>query len=212
MTSISEKQKLIGELQEWIVTLIAIDCDEEVEDLWVMYNFIINSRYISPRVYQKHDDHFFTTRFAAYPDNVFRSTFRTTREVFSKIYHIIRKDPVFSNNSNNPQTDPGWQLAIVLARFGHYGNMVNVTEASYNFGISEGAFNIFTKRIIKALLNIASDWIKWPDMARREQFSNFMRAEGFPGCVGFIDGTTIPLSQKPANHGNSYYDRKNRYV
>jgi hypothetical protein len=37
-----------------------------------------------------------------------------------------------------------------------------------------------------------------------------MQEEGFPGCVGFVDGTTIPLSQKPPIDGNHYFDRKKR--
>ena len=39
-----------------------------------------------------------------------------------------------------------------------------------------------------------------------------METEGFPGCVGFVDGTTFPLSQKPAIDGQIYYDRKKRYA
>ncbi|OWZ21276.1 hypothetical protein PHMEG_0004186 [Phytophthora megakarya] len=38
-----------------------------------------------------------------------------------------------------------------------------------------------------------------------------MEREGFPGCVGFIDWTTIPLAQKPAVDGECYFDRKHRY-
>ena len=38
-----------------------------------------------------------------------------------------------------------------------------------------------------------------------------MQQEGFPGCVGFVDGTTITLSQKPALNGNVYWDRKKMY-
>ncbi|ETL91013.1 hypothetical protein L917_10398 [Phytophthora nicotianae] len=35
-----------------------------------------------------------------------------------------------------------------------------------------------------------------------------MTAEGFPGCVGFIDGTALPLSQRPAVDESSYRDQK----
>ncbi|KAF9282197.1 hypothetical protein BGZ74_002191, partial [Mortierella antarctica] len=31
--------------------------------------------------------------------------------------------------------------------------------------------------------------------------------EGLPGCVGFVDGTTLPLAQKPAADGETYHDR-----
>ncbi|KNZ61478.1 hypothetical protein VP01_13952g1, partial [Puccinia sorghi] len=32
---------------------------------------------------------------------------------------------------------------------------------------------------------------------------------GFPGCIGFVDGTNIPLSPKYPIDGNHYYDHKN---
>ncbi|KAL6533351.1 hypothetical protein OROMI_027463 [Orobanche minor] len=32
-----------------------------------------------------------------------------------------------------------------------------------------------------------------------------MEMEGFPGCVGFVDGTTIPLSEKPSLDGEHRY-------
>ncbi|ETI44267.1 hypothetical protein F443_11030 [Phytophthora nicotianae P1569] len=35
-----------------------------------------------------------------------------------------------------------------------------------------------------------------------------MATECFPGCVGFIDGTTLPPSQRPAVDGSSYWDQK----
>ncbi|ETN07992.1 hypothetical protein PPTG_12508 [Phytophthora nicotianae INRA-310] len=35
-----------------------------------------------------------------------------------------------------------------------------------------------------------------------------MTAEGFPGCVGFIDGTALPLSQRSAVDESSYRDQK----
>ncbi|ETK86273.1 hypothetical protein L915_09090 [Phytophthora nicotianae] len=38
-----------------------------------------------------------------------------------------------------------------------------------------------------------------------------MEAEGFSGCVGFIDGTTISLSQKPAVDGECFFVRNHRY-
>lgn len=37
-----------------------------------------------------------------------------------------------------------------------------------------------------------------------------MTLEGFLGCIGFVDVTTIPLAQKTARDGETYYDRKCR--
>jgi len=52
--------------------------------------------------------------------------------------------------------------------------------------------------------------LHWPSKQERLESSQVMQQEGFPGCVGFIDGTTIPLSQKPAQDGNHYFDCKKR--
>ena len=38
-----------------------------------------------------------------------------------------------------------------------------------------------------------------------------MRKEGFPGCVGFVDGTTIPMFQRLGFDGEVFFDRKKRY-
>lgn len=78
------------------------------------------------------------------------------------------------------------------------------------FQIGTGTSTLFTKRVVKALLGVLREWIVWPDVERRREIGRVMREEGFPGCVGFIDGTTIPLSQKPAIDGEVYFDRKKR--
>ena len=50
----------------------------------------------------------------------------------------------------------------------------------------------------------------WPTVTEQSESSLVMQQEGFPGCVGFVDGTTIPLSQKPAPDGNFYWYQKKR--
>jgi hypothetical protein len=78
-------------------------------------------------------------------------------------------------------------------------------------GLAVGTVVLYTKQVIKAIMLVRGKWISWPDEMWRREISQVMQAEGFPGCVGFIDGTTIPLSQKPALDGETYYDRKGRY-
>lgn len=38
-----------------------------------------------------------------------------------------------------------------------------------------------------------------------------MSLGGFPGCVGFIDGTTFPMYQRAGVDGETFFDRKKRY-
>ncbi|OAV85548.1 hypothetical protein PTTG_11423, partial [Puccinia triticina 1-1 BBBD Race 1] len=46
---------------------------------------------------------------------------------------------------------------------------------------------------------------------KQREISNVMKAEGFKGCVGFVDGTTIPLYQRPSIDGEIVCDC-DRYI
>ena len=35
---------------------------------------------------------------------------------------------------------------------------------------------------------------------------------GFPNCLGFVDGTLVPIYQKPIAQGERYYTRKSTYA
>ncbi|PWW75555.1 hypothetical protein C7212DRAFT_204551 [Tuber magnatum] len=34
---------------------------------------------------------------------------------------------------------------------------------------------------------------------------------GFPGCVGFLDGSDVVLQHGPSLHGESYFNQKTQY-
>ena len=79
-------------------------------------------------------------------------------------------------------------------------------------GVSSGSVENFTWRVIKALNNLAGQEVRWPTREERDAQQRMLAPEGFPGCIGFVDGTTINLSQKPAIDGETYFDRKKRLV
>ncbi|KAL6557491.1 hypothetical protein OROMI_017841 [Orobanche minor] len=81
---------------------------------------------------------------------------------------------------------------IALWCLGHNGNGAATAMQSMLFSFGVGTIILFTKRVITALLQVR-------------------KADGFPGCVGFVDGTTIPLSEKPSLDGEGYWGRKHRY-
>ncbi|KNE87435.1 hypothetical protein PSTG_19180 [Puccinia striiformis f. sp. tritici PST-78] len=54
-------------------------------------------------------------------------------------------------------------------------------------------------------------YVQWPNRERRAEISEVLRMEGFEGCMGFVDGTTIPLFQRPGFDGETFFDRKKRY-
>jgi hypothetical protein len=65
--------------------------------------------------------------------------------------------------------------------------------------------------VIRAINDMGPTYLRWPDKDRRKEISEVMKAEGFEGCVGFVDGTTIPLYQRPSIDGEVFFDRKKRY-
>lgn len=211
MGKVSYRKTLIREAQQWIAYSMLNDDDKGLEDAILFYGLLLEHRFVNRMPYIVRDNDFYTKRFLSYSDSVFLQKFRTSRKSHRAVTRLIENHPVFQNNSNNPQVHPGWQLAVALNRFGHYGNRMNVGEVSADFDISTGSVVKYTERVMTALVDLASDWIKWPDESRRTELSQVMREEGFPGCIGFIDGTTIPLSQKPAMQGAAYFDRKSRY-
>jgi len=68
-----------------------------------------------------------------------------------------------------------------------------------------------TWQVIEAINSLGCKYVVWPDQRCRAEISECMAMEGFCRCVGFVDGTTILLSQHPGYDGEVFYDRKHRY-
>ncbi|KNZ59017.1 hypothetical protein VP01_1816g2 [Puccinia sorghi] len=68
-----------------------------------------------------------------------------------------------------------------------------------------------TQESIPIIYNMKSQFASCPKQEEQVELSQFMKEEGFPGCLGFVDGTEITLSQKPPIHGNHNFDRNKHY-
>lgn len=134
---------------------------------------------------------------------------------FDEIVTRIQGHSVFHNNSNNPQTEVGIQLAIVLNRFGHYGNAATMEDIGEWAGVSAGTVSNATKRVAIALLSLHDTYVRMPTAEEKAKSKAFCFAK--TQCVkladGFLsaDGSTFPLYQKPAHFGEAYYNRSSRY-
>lgn len=211
MPYITDRKQFLREIELAMLIADDDDDDEVAEELLELYAVASFSRFTQDRVRRHRDDHFFVEKFPILTDAEFRSTFRTTRQGFDALVNHLKDHPVFSNNSTCPQLHPAWQIGIALARFGGGGNGSSVMSKQVLTGLAIGTIVLYTKRVVKALISVKRQWISWPDERRRGEIGRVMRTEGFPGCVGFIDGTGVPLSQKPAIDGKVYFDRKHRY-
>ncbi|MBW0562947.1 hypothetical protein O181_102662 [Austropuccinia psidii MF-1] len=140
----------------------------------------------------------------------FRHLCRTTHESFEELVAKIQDDKNFQNSSQNKQCNPAIQLAVALSRLGSNGNGATLGKIGMLFGIRHGDIVFFTKRVIQILMKLKHKVIVWPTIEKQREMSQAMQAEGFPGCIGFIDGSLIPLSQHPPNDGEAYFYQKKR--
>ncbi|OJT05813.1 hypothetical protein TRAPUB_8399, partial [Trametes pubescens] len=150
----------------------------------------------------------------AHPE-IFRSYLRITPDCFDALVEAIKDDLVFRNNSNNRQTPVAVQAAVALYRFGHHGNAASTMKVALLFGVSYGFVQLATARVIKACCSerfrFAS--VQWSGPAAK---AAAMEAVGHI-CPGWrngwcmVDGTLVPLFQRPSLFGNTWLDRKSNY-
>ncbi len=82
---------------------------------------------------------------------------------------------------------------------------------SYLF-LGAGTVVLYTNRVITALLDIESQFIRWPSEHERVTISNRIKEKsGFPDCVGVVDGTHINFAQRPHVDPECYWTRKQKY-
>ena len=141
---------------------------------------------------------------------------RVNPETFDKLLTKIKDDPVFHNNSHNPQLPVAQQLAITLYRFGHDGNSASQPEMARWAGGGDGSVSMYTKRVMKAVLHrsFMDEAVRMPTEDEKEDAKMWVEAHSCKAwrdgwCL--VDGTLIPLYDRPNWYGESYFDRKCNY-
>ena len=106
------------------------------------------------------------------------------------------------------------QLAITLFCFRHYGNAASVKAIAQWAGTSAGMVVNVTRRVVTAFLTLHDTVIQWPSAREKEDAKEWVEAAT---CIAwrngyiFVDGTLVPLANKPGYHGEAYFDRKSNY-
>lgn len=136
-----------------------------------------------------------------------------SRGSFYILNETIKFDPIFHNQSRNPQADSALQLAVTLYILGQLGN--STIRFCEQLQIGEGTAYLYRHRVMTALLRLLPNYLIWPKPGSDDYRG--MRREieqdtQFPGCVGFLDGTDIGLLHAPSFHGETYMNRKKVYA
>lgn len=130
------------------------------------------------------------------------------RESFWHLNDLIKDDTIFLPRGNKPQRPVAEQLASFLM---HCSGVSHIIAASHCC-IAEGTTYLYNYRVRCALLNIRDAHLAWPGPRRRAFLKNELSDFGFPGCIGLIDATLIPLAEKPSKDGWAYFTRKKNYA
>jgi hypothetical protein len=145
-------------------------------------------------------------------DRQYRTLYRMSKESFTALLRLIEPHEIFYNNSRWPQKSPKIQLQVALYHFG--GGGTSRIRTSIQFAIAEGTVYLYTHRVTVALLSLQQEYINWPAPHSAEYKRTVERHHllyGFPNCLGFVDGTTVPIYRKPIKDGERYYSRKSNY-
>lgn len=153
--------------------------------------------------------------FKEHDEERFRKKLRVSPATFDYLVELIEPHSIFYNNSNNPQLPVDIQLAIFLARVGHYGNAASPEDLAQWAGVSSGTVANCTARVMVAILSHHDDAVHLPTAAEKEEAKQWVEAvtkcsEWRDGFL-MIDGTKIPLFEKPGLHGEAYFDKDKNY-
>ncbi|KAJ7667217.1 hypothetical protein B0H17DRAFT_1162439 [Mycena rosella] len=143
---------------------------------------------------------------AGHPDH-FRQNLRVSPLTFDALAAALEMDPVFANNSNHPQ---------LPVEFGHDGNAASIQAVANWAGLGKGTVHLITRRVMTAVLRpgFMQTAVRMPTPAEKEKAKQWVqnkscRAWRDGWC--FVDGTLVPLDERPNWYGESYFDRKCNY-
>ncbi|EFP89235.1 uncharacterized protein PGTG_15076 [Puccinia graminis f. sp. tritici CRL 75-36-700-3] len=179
--------------------------DSEIEELVMTLISIKKKRYLAERVrLERAPD--ITKYLFRLDTGRFKQEFRMSQDSFYQLLDLIKDNSVFHNNSNVPQRPVRDQLMVTLRQTGMSGNGSSVGVLARFFRILEGTVILYCSRVVEAILALESTYVVWPNHEAREAIaSDIADSTGFKQCVGFIDGTLLPLDEKPSIDAQDYY-------
>lgn len=137
-----------------------------------------------------------------------------SKEAFERLCNRIKGHQDYNIHSRKKQRTVQFQAAVVLYRLGISGGASGAHYTAAHCGISVGSVVDYTRRFFNAILSLKTEWIYWPKHEERELIKKKIEGgvAGFPNCLGFIDGSTIPLEFRPKYRDEEFYTRKANFA
>ncbi|KAF8190954.1 hypothetical protein K438DRAFT_1591459, partial [Mycena galopus ATCC 62051] len=148
---------------------------------------------------------------------------RVSPQTFDKLVAALEDDPIFFNNSNHAQLPVDQQVAVALYRFGHDGNAASMQGVANWAGIIRkteclwcGTVHLITRRVMTAVLRpgFMQAAVRMPTAAEKEKAKRWVQSHSCKAWRNgwcFVDGTLVPLNERPTWYGESFFDRKCNY-
>jgi hypothetical protein len=145
-------------------------------------------------------------------DTEFRAKYRMSKNDFSTITEMMEATPIFANATERMRP-VSIQFGVFLFYVGNTGKGGNNPQARNIFAIGRGTIELYKTRCLKAILYLGNQFLQWPDAATRRSTSDRIHNEQYlPRCVGFVDGTLIPLMEQPLRADRAdFFGRKEGY-
>ena len=129
-------------------------------------------------------------------------------EAFWYLHDIIAGDPVFILTGHWPHHPVRIQLVMFLIKYG----AVSGVKTAGVVPITKGTVHLYCHCVCHAIWNVCGKHLSWPGDRTWAYLKDEMAKWGFPGCIGIVDGTLIPLIDKPLRNGWAYFCRKKFYA
>lgn len=130
-----------------------------------------------------------------------------SRLTFSRIFHVLQRNPIFQSRGTKPQHPVHVQFACFLLRYGPFGG--NTMDAALRLEIGHGTVFDCCRRVSRALRELGLRVLSWGSAQRRNEISDYIHEHfGLPNCIGIVDGSLIRLTEAPNHFGDFYYCRK----
>ncbi|KAL5017911.1 hypothetical protein ScPMuIL_003633 [Solemya velum] len=135
-----------------------------------------------------------------YSELDFRSHFRMRRGTFQMLCECL--GPILTERKLSLEKK-------LLSTMWLLANQESYRGIADRFGISKGTLHLTALSAYKAIASLRENLIKFPDRRDFPKIANgFSQRCGFPGVVGAVDGTHIPIPAPRTAHRLAYINRK----
>ncbi|XP_066456993.1 putative nuclease HARBI1 [Eleutherodactylus coqui] len=147
---------------------------------------------------------YFEETIPRFQEDVFRTHFRLSRQAVQVVVNALG-NKIINLGPGQRAIDPTKQLLMVLSLL---SSTETYRSVAYRFDVAESTLWYCFKRVVCALSSLAEDFIVWPKGEAAEIIvASFKEINGFPGVLGVIGGSDIPI-KAPHEEPESYINRK----